>query len=277
MLTVDVALRLGRVSNLPTVWSNALAGTTLAGLSVDLRFIAVAVALSAFYVAGMWLNDAFDAEIDREIAPDRPIPSGEVSRSTVFIGGFAFLVLGLVLSGILGFQTFLVGFLLAGTILLYDAVHKKTALAPVIMGATRGLCYVLAASALNIVALPAIGLFSYIVALTYGAKQEAYDRIERAWPFAVLLVPFVVLISIGAASGFALLFTVAFAVAVALALFWMVRRSAGDVRRAVVLMIASISLFDAALVASTGSYFVAILCAGCLGLTLALQRLASGT
>ena len=275
MLTLNVALRLGRVSNLPTVWSNAIAGAAIAGLSLDARLFLIAVALSAFYVAGMWLNDAFDAEIDREISPDRPIPSGEVSRRTVFVGGFAFLGMGFALSAALGLAAY--GALLAVTILAYDALHKKTVLAPVIMGLTRGLCYALAAGSLSLVAVPALGLFSYIVALTYGAKQEAYDRIEQVWPFGVLLVPFGVLFVVGAASGVALIFAVAFAAAVAVALYWMLRRAAGDVRRAVVFMIASISLFDAALVASTGAYGLAILCAACMGLTLALQKVASGT
>jgi 4-hydroxybenzoate polyprenyltransferase len=277
MLTVHVALRLGRVSNLPTVWSNALAGATLAGLSFDSRLLLIALALSAFYISGMWLNDAFDAEVDRKLAPDRPIPSGEVSRNLVFAGGFLFMGVGLALSALMGWQTFLSGVVLAGTILLYDAVHKKTALAPVIMGATRGLCYVLAASSVVPVAAPALGLFAYIVALTYGAKQEAYDRIEQAWPFAVLVVPFAVLLSQGAASGSALVFAIAFLIAVAIALRWMLRRARGDVRRAVVLMIASISLYDAALVASTGAFATAVLCAICMGLTLLLQRVASGT
>ena len=49
-----VALRLGRVSNLPTVWTNTLAGIALAGGSVvDRRTLSLIVALSLFYVAGM--------------------------------------------------------------------------------------------------------------------------------------------------------------------------------------------------------------------------------
>ena len=72
-----VALRLGRVSNLPTVWTNALAGLVLAGGWLDpapllLLFLAVSLA----YVGGMFLNDAFDAEVDAVRRPERPIPSG---------------------------------------------------------------------------------------------------------------------------------------------------------------------------------------------------------
>lgn len=277
MLTLDVALRLGRVSNLPTVWSNALAGAALAGLPVNAGVLVTGLALSAFYVAGMWLNDAFDAEIDRDLSPDRPIPAGQVSRSTVFAGGFGLMGAGLAFSALMGWATFLVGLVLSGTILLYDTMHKKTDLAPVIMGITRGLCYVFASAAVLPVVLPAIGLFAYVVALTYGAKQEAFDRIEQAWPFAILIVPIAVLIMTGSGSAGALIFLLAFLVAVTIALRWMHRREKGDVRRAVVLMIASISLFDASLVASTGSIGIAGICAAFMGLTLVLQRIASGT
>ena len=33
------------------------------------------------YAAGMVLNDAFDAELDARERPERPIPSGRISRS----------------------------------------------------------------------------------------------------------------------------------------------------------------------------------------------------
>ena len=64
VLTVTL-LRLGRVSNLPTVWTNVLAGTALAGGDWNGRRSAlVLLAMSLFYVGGMYLNDYFDRAID---------------------------------------------------------------------------------------------------------------------------------------------------------------------------------------------------------------------
>ena len=58
-------LRLGRVSNLPTVWTNVLAATVLAGGAwQNARTALVLVAMSLFYVGGMYLNDYFDRAID---------------------------------------------------------------------------------------------------------------------------------------------------------------------------------------------------------------------
>ena len=61
-MTLRIALRLGRVSNLPTVWTNVAAAAVLAGVPLaSLGVLALAVACSLFYVGGMFLNDAFDA------------------------------------------------------------------------------------------------------------------------------------------------------------------------------------------------------------------------
>src|SRR6059058_5699428 len=87
-------LDLGRVSNLPTVWSNCLAGWWLGGgrHAEKLPFLFLGAAL--LYVGGMFLNDAFDAVFDRQYRPERPIPSGHITRSTVWKWGLYWLVLG---------------------------------------------------------------------------------------------------------------------------------------------------------------------------------------
>jgi 4-hydroxybenzoate polyprenyltransferase len=129
----SVALRLGRVSNLPTVWTNVLAALVLAGGSVlTLHTIPILLALSLFYVGGMYLNDAFDAEIDALERPERPIPAGQVSRATVFALGFAMLGGGVLILGAVGLVPAggtdllpaLGGVLLGAAIVFYDWYHK---------------------------------------------------------------------------------------------------------------------------------------------------------
>src|SRR5688572_31926696 len=95
-MRLGVALRLGRVSNLPTVTSNVLAAVALAGARPSPAvLVALCAGLSAFYVGGMYLNDAFDRDIDRRERPERPIPSGQVDAATVFLAGFGLLGAGL--------------------------------------------------------------------------------------------------------------------------------------------------------------------------------------
>ena len=103
-MNVSVALRLGRVSNLPTVWTNMLAGIILVGGAADdPRVWPMVGAMSLFYVGGMYLNDAFDADIDAIERPERPIPSGQVRRTLVFRLGFVMLAFGIVLLAWAGF------------------------------------------------------------------------------------------------------------------------------------------------------------------------------
>jgi hypothetical protein len=59
-------LVLGRVSNLPTVWSNCLAGWWLGGGGNFWKLPFLLLGVSALYTGGMFLNDAFDAEFDRQ-------------------------------------------------------------------------------------------------------------------------------------------------------------------------------------------------------------------
>jgi 4-hydroxybenzoate polyprenyltransferase len=280
-VTLRTWLKLGRVSNLPTVWSNGLAGWALSGAALEAGALALLlVALSLFYVAGMYLNDAFDAEIDARERAARPIPMGEAGRGTVFALGFAMLALGALIAFALGARAGLAGVALAGTVVLYDWLHKRTALGPVIMGACRLLSYVTAAfaagGATGALWVGAAGLFCHVVGLTYAAKQEAYDRIGAAWPLAVMAVPVV----IGAAmleGAVAVLLLAAYVIWSGWALSLLFRRRPGDVPRAVVSLIAAVSLYDAVMIAGTGNAWLALLAVAAFAATLALQRIVPGT
>lgn len=282
-MTFGTLLRLGRVSNLPTVWTNALAGAVLAtGAYPSLSIVLLAaLVLTLFYEGGMWLNDAFDAEIDAQERANRPIPMGEISRNTVYLGGVGLLGAGLIFALPLGAGATLAAILLAISVVLYDWLHKRTALSPLIMGATRLFSYLVAGLAMSHLSgslvLGALGLFAYIIGLTYAAKQEAYDRIGAAWPLAALAIPLLYALWATSWDPLALLIWLALVGVVLFALSRLFRRQPGDVPTAVVTMIAGISLYDATLIAGLGHSLLALLCVAAFGLTLYLQRVASGT
>jgi 4-hydroxybenzoate polyprenyltransferase len=171
-------LLLARVSNLPTVWSNVLAGLVAGSAIQDSSIRPATLSLlllsaSAFYTGGMFLNDAFDAPFDRRARPERPLPRGEVGLTEAFAVGAALLALGLVLvSSNRG--ALLAGVALAAAIVLYDARHKGSALAPLVMGACRGLVYLMAAAAgvLSPAAWAGAGvMLVYVAGLTVVAKR----------------------------------------------------------------------------------------------------------
>lgn len=289
-LSWPVALRLGRVSNLPTVWTNVLAGAVLSGAPLSPPgVLTLMLALSLFYVAGMYLNDAFDARYDAVHRPTRPIPSGAVSTTTVFGVGGGLIAAGLALllglgfaRGGLGLPGLAGGLALSVTIVVYDAWHKGNPASPVIMGLCRLLVYVTVAAALagqlahGLIWAAAMAL-SYLIGLTYAAKQEDLKRPGRLWPLIFLAGPFVYGLPAAAQAGAGLPIYAAFALAVLYALSLMVRPGRANIPRVVSVLIAGICLLDALFIAGAGHPLLAVAAALGFPLTLLLQRWIPGT
>ncbi|HVL67369.1 MAG TPA: UbiA family prenyltransferase [Vicinamibacterales bacterium] len=231
-------LALARVSNLPTVWTNVLAGMVLSRAAVEIDvYVVVAISVSLLYSAGMAFNDVVDLDHDRRASPDRPLPAGDLTASqgttfavTLMTLGTAGLVGAAVPAGAVALATTAaLTVLLCLAILYYNVRHKTDALSPLVMGLCRGLVYCVAAA----VAAGSVGaavaggaalLTVYTVALTLVAKY--YGR-EYGWT-----IP------------------------------W---------------LIAGICLVDAALIASAGAARLAAAALAGFPLTLAAQRIVKGT
>jgi 4-hydroxybenzoate polyprenyltransferase len=285
------ALRLARVSNLPTVWTNVLAGVVLAGGEPWSAGTALLLlALSLFYSAGMYLNDAFDHAIDARERPSRPIPSGAVALETVFFGGFALLLAGLALliptgylfAGTTGWRPVAVGLALAAAILVYDWHHKGNPLSPAFMALCRFLAYVTAAYAVTAAPPAALWLgatagFAHIAGLTYAARQENLARVGNLWPLAILALPVAYGLQLATGGTTAFLLWLALAACVGFALHRLWRRAPGDVPRAVVTLIAATALLDGVLMSGAGRPDLGLIAAPAFLLTLVLQRWIRGT
>jgi len=187
-------LVLGRVSNLPTVWSNCLAGWWLGGGGNfgTLPFLFLGVTL--LYVGGMFLNDAFDEQFDRQHRKERPIPSGKIAAGQVWRWGFALLAAGELLLFGCGVNTGALGMALALCILLYDAIHKALTFSPLLMGACRFLVYVIAAAAGSTgvggwAIWSGLALATYVVGLSFVARRESLRGPLQYWPVALLAAP----------------------------------------------------------------------------------------
>lgn len=285
----QVALRLGRVSNLPTVWTNTLAAIVLAGgEAAGGATLPLLLATSLAYVGGMYLNDAFDADIDAKQRPERPTPSGIVSRGTVYAIGFAMLagcvvILAAVgMSGLTGLWPVLGGLALSAAIVFYDWRHKDNPLSPAFMGLCRALVYVAVGLAFNTV-LPwpllaaALAMLCYIVGLTYAAKQESLGRVENLWPLAFLAVPLLYGLWLSVSAPLTLVFLTLFAGTVTAALRLLLRRGKGDVPLAVVTLIAGVALLDAVYLAGAGTLGWAVVSVALFAVTRAAQRFIPGT
>src|SRR5450432_510504 len=243
-LNLSLALRLGRISNLPTVWTNVLVGAVLAGAQLsNARLPLLMLALSLFYVGGMFLNDAFDREFDAEHRPERPIPSGQVSAQQVFPIGFGLLALGTAAVAVAGrgpdgvpaLRAIAASTALAAAIVFYDAHHKGNALSPLIMGLCRVFVVLTAAFSMAEVLPPSVelaagALLCHLIGLTYIAKQEHLDRIGSLWPLGFLAVPVLYGLALALSAPGAWLPLVLYVGVLLFALSLLRRRARGDVQ-----------------------------------------------
>jgi hypothetical protein len=277
-------LILGRVSNLPTVWSNLLAGWFLGGGGADVaRLGQLFAGGSLLYVGGMYLNDYCDAEFDRRYRAERPIPSGAISRRAVGNAALLWLALGLGLLVPLGWVTAATALLLTACIILYDLLHKQISWAPVLMAFCRFLLYPLAASAVAgavplHVLLAATALGAYVAGITYLARGESRPEKSNRWALLLLLAP----LALAWASNLSQP-SLPSLMAMPLFLFWMawlliplVRRTNPSIGRVVAGLLAGIVLVDvlavAPLLGTRAAWFLVLF-----GLALLLQRVIPAT
>ncbi len=278
MASLRTLLVLGRVSNLPTVWTNCLAGWLLGGGGEWSRFAWLCLGATLVYVGGMFLNDAFDAEFDTEHRSERPIPSRKISREAVWRWSTGLLAGGTGLLVWLGREPAILALQLLVCIVLYDAFHKRLSWSPVLMAACRFFLLLTAAAAgrrgVDGLALwSAAVLGCYIIGLSYLARRESAPGLIRYWPLLLLAAPLVLAYIVN--DGY---FREKGLVASAIVGLWALRclrptlwQSPPEVGRTVSGLLAGICLVDALSVASQppviGACFLA-----CFGLALLFQR-----
>ncbi len=166
-MNLRALLELMRISNLPTVWSNALMGwmaglyvcSTQAtetsgpwgsgtGTAVGIGML-LALAMSMTYTGGMVMNDYLDRAVDSLERPTRPIPSGRVRPKTarslavlLLAGGFVLTVMLGRMSCVPSLQVICPTTVMAGvlslTVVLYNLLHQRHWLTVILMGACRG-------------------------------------------------------------------------------------------------------------------------------------------
>jgi len=276
-------LVLGRVSNLPTVWSDCLAAWCLGGHGNRAALAVATLAASFLYVGGMFLNDAFDAAFDRHHRRNRPIPSGAISEREVWQWGFVWLALGLASSIALGLTSMLCAAALGGCIILYNAIHKWTPFGTFLMGMCRLGVYLLAASAARWgvggeVIWKGLALAAYIVGLSCLARKESTGIRINLWPSLLLATPVVFAGLMDDDSTWVP--AVVYSLLVAAWTCWALSRSLGqsepNVGYTVSRLLAGIVLVDLLAVAGNGEPWVGYF-AACFVLALLLQRFIPAT
>ncbi|WP_226023008.1 UbiA family prenyltransferase [Halomicrobium salinisoli] len=176
--------RLVRLPNLFTAPPDVVLGAAIAaslGRSVPvLSLVGLSAASVLLYASGTALNDYFDAPTDGEERPERPIPSGAISRSRALLLGSSLLLGGVSVAFLAGGAR--AGVVSTGLALLvvgYDGGLKGSVPGYLAMGGARGTNVLLGTTvALRPTELPAdvasipVLVALYIAAVTYMADGE---------------------------------------------------------------------------------------------------------
>ena len=271
------ALRLGRVSNLPTVFSNVLAGALLTRgvLNLEILFILM-IAMGVVYLSGMFLNDAFDVNHDRQYKPERPIIQGEVNRKEVFIFGFILMLLANLIVFYISpnIQAILAMITLSVFVMFYNWHHKSNSFSPYVMAICRALVYIVSGLTISDFwsieqTLAVVALALWVIGLTSFAKGQPAKKYF-----------FFLFLSIGILNVFTLytfpIILLPIMIIVASLFYWHYYQYAKFKRGITALLIADISLLDSWVIAciSTGPYVILTLSA--FGLTRYWQKKLSG-
>lgn len=298
-------LRLMRISNAPTVVTNAMVGMALAMKCSDdpSRVLQPGFAAMAgcvlVYLAGMMMNDIFDQPIDRIERPGRPIVSGAVSEHAAIVVAMALLGSGVVSLAWTGSATIPWMLLLVSCVLAYDMLHRSAVAGPPLMAACRALVPTIVAIAaspghqppwflLGFFALPLAGC---TLAISLAARNESGgavpDRADTALSVAAALMGAAAVMPLGAVALGMLPPTGSARLAIyaccLMAAGWMVVRGMFDLvepgrsPRGVMTWIAAMSVIDSGSLLLLGQPTAAAVAAGCALLTRLMQRRVAGS
>ena len=281
-------LQMMRPANIVTAWADILAGFAASG-AVGLINIQVLgwllLATTGLYGGGIVLNDVFDAELDAQERPERPIPSGRASRQGATLLGSTLLVIGVVAAAQVSVlsATLACGIALAAT--LYDAVGKHHPIfGPLNMGACRGGNLLLGISAVPamigehwfLAVIPII----YIAAITTISRGEVHGAKNITGIIALLLIGLVIagLLGLGLLQDYqvlaALPFVALFAVRVLLPFIKAVREPKPEqIRIAVKAGVLSLIVLDATVAAGFATLPYGLLVLSLLPISMALAQI----
>ncbi|MEL7372370.1 MAG: UbiA-like protein EboC [Myxococcota bacterium] len=202
-------LLLIRPPNVMTSAADAVAGMALAsGLATLGPANALLISASmALYAGGIVFNDVFDADLDAVERPERPIPSGQVSKTAAAWYGALWLVLAIMLAAAVSRESGALAVAIAMCALWYNRWGDDfPILGPLAMGVCRGLNLLLGVSlvpgAIAKVGIVAVLPILFIFAVTLTSRGEVHGKnrtsIIVAMVFdALLVVGFVGLFALG--------------------------------------------------------------------------------
>lgn len=201
-MNIKAYIQLLRPANIVTSVADIFAGISIAGFTFTSDFesiktvILLSIATKGLYGGGIVFNDVFDAELDAIERPERPIPSGKVTKTNATLWGSFWLLMGIVAAFFNSTQSGIIAIVVAILALVYNRFGKhRDILGPINMGLCRGGNLILGMSA--VATVPAslwwLGIIPviYIAAITMVSRGEVHGGSQKTLYFAGFLYAFV--------------------------------------------------------------------------------------
>jgi 4-hydroxybenzoate polyprenyltransferase len=276
-------LRLMRLANVITAVSDIMAGIAIAGYFNNMDggqfsirpVLLYIIATIGLYGGGVVFNDVFDAELDKAERPERPIPSGLISKKTAAFFALLLMIIGTAAAAMIHPEgLFSVSGILAIAIAIAAVVYDKwgkhhTVIGPLNMGLCRGLNLLLGMSILPhvlsdywfISLVPIV----YIAAITMISRGEVHGGSRSTLYGAVALYSIVIAsILYIAFNNNTIWYSIAFIILLALMIFPPLQRAIRDPRgpligKAVKAGVIALIVMNAAWAAAFGTLYFALL------------------
>jgi 4-hydroxybenzoate polyprenyltransferase len=287
-------LRLIRPANIVTAIADILAGIIISGYLASPEYSLLPVFLLVLttiglYGGGVAFNDVFDAELDKIERPERPIPSGLVSKKGATVLALSLLLMAIVgasfvhKEGLLSISV-LFAFIIAVAAIVYDKWGKHhSLLGPVNMGLCRGFNLLLGMSIIPAAVIEYwwLGFFPiiYIAAITMISRDEVYGGKKKTL-YAAAAFYLIVLAAISwfAYSNNQLLYAIGFILLFGIMIFLPLSKAIKDpvaknIRQSVKAGVLAVILMNAAWAAAFGAIGWALIILCLLPLSILFARL----
>jgi uncharacterized membrane protein SirB2 len=281
-----------RPANIVTSIADVLAGVAISGYFTtpfNLQQNLIPVLLLSFstiglYGGGVVFNDVFDAELDSIERPERPIPSGLISKTEAATLGTVLLAAGIILAFSVNTTAGLFAFFVAASALVYNKWGKhQSFLGPINMGLCRGLNLLLGIAiipfSLQSTWFLAFVPIIYIASITMISRGEVHGGSKSTLYTAALFYLIVIgsILSYSFAKGnllFAVVFLLPFARMIFKPLTVAIKEPVGrNIGKAVKAGVIALILMNAAWAAAFGAVYVALIIVILLPISIKLGRL----
>jgi len=286
MSKIRAFIELTRPANVVTALSDIMAGLAIVGFvfgRLDYQFYpALFLGLSSMclYAGGVVFNDVFDYELDSVERPERALPSGRIKRSEAILGGIVLLALGIFLAFWQSRLSGIVAVFVTLFALFYDWKGKHMRIfGPINMGLCRAFNLLLGMSVyelgvleqFQVIAIPLI----YIAAITLVSRGEVHGGMAITLYFAgfLFLVVHTSQLFFAEKIEFTLIFVLAHFILIFRKLRVAIENPVGkNIGLTVKTGVLTLILMNAAWVASSGQWIVALFVLALLPVSLGLAK-----